>query len=151
MTSSTTFYAALALAGALLHARLRVALDAPALLDLRSKAISSINVTLSNNEDCKSDQTIGAVLCLTILESYLGHHDLFRMHMAGMAKMVRLRGGLDELGLDGLLRRMIVWIDYNHARIYGTGLTFAESIEVGARVSSFKHPSSRETSSTDVA
>ncbi|KAG4431513.1 hypothetical protein IFR05_013010 [Cadophora sp. M221] len=147
MTSATTFYAALALAGSILHARRRLALEAPVLLEIRSRAISSINATLSNSEDCKTDQTIGAVLCLSILESFLGHPELFQMHMAGLAKMVRLRGGLDGLGLDGLLRRMIVWLDFNHASIYGTGLIFEESLEVQTRPSPFRHPRSRDSSS----
>ncbi|KAH9221052.1 hypothetical protein DL95DRAFT_455836 [Leptodontidium sp. 2 PMI_412] len=149
MTSPTTFYAALSLAGSILHARRHLALDAPALLELRSRAISSINATLSNSEDCKTDQTIGAVLCLSILESFLGHPELFQMHMAGLAKMVRLRGGLDKLGLDGLLRRMIIWLDFNHASIYGTALIFEESTEVQTRPSPFKHPRSRDSSPTD--
>ncbi|KAL2067982.1 hypothetical protein VTL71DRAFT_16080 [Oculimacula yallundae] len=146
MTSATTFYAALSLAGSLLYVRRNLALDAPSLLDIRSRAISSINATLSNTEDCKTDQTIGAVLCLCILESFLGHTELFHMHMAGLAKMVRMRGGLDGLGLDGLLRRMIVWIDFNHASIHGTELVFPESKEVAKRLSPFKHPKSREAS-----
>ncbi|KAH6714036.1 hypothetical protein BKA61DRAFT_55102 [Leptodontidium sp. MPI-SDFR-AT-0119] len=137
MTSPTIFYAALSLAGSILHARRHLALDAPALLELRSRAISSINATLSNSEDCKTDQTVGAVLCVSILESFLGHPELFQIHMAGLAKMVRLRGGLDGLGLDGLLRKMIIWLDFNHASIYGTGLIFEESTEVQTRPSPY--------------
>ncbi|KAH7393220.1 hypothetical protein BKA64DRAFT_80788 [Cadophora sp. MPI-SDFR-AT-0126] len=149
MTSSTCFYAALSLAGSMLHARRQLPLDAPALLEIRQKAISSINATLSNKEDCKTDQTIGAVFCLSLLESFLGHPELFQMHMAGLAKMVRMRGGLDELGLDGLLRRMIIWLDFNHARVFKTNLVFEESIEVETRLSPFKHLRSRESSPTD--
>ncbi|KAK0100071.1 hypothetical protein ONS96_008009 [Cadophora gregata f. sp. sojae] len=149
MTSSTTFYAALTLAGSIFHARRQLPLDAPALLEIRQKAISSINATLSNKEDCKTDQTIGAVLCLSILESFLGHPELFQMHMAGLAKMVRMRGGLDGLGLEGLLRRMIVWLDFNHASLFGTDLVFDESIEVETRLSPFRHPRSRGSSPTD--
>jgi len=151
MTSSTTFYAALSLAGSILQARQHLPLDAPALLEIRQRAISSINATLSNREACKTDQTIGAVLCLSILESFLGHPELFQMHMAGLAKMVRMRGGLDGLGLEGLLRRMIVWLDFNHSRIYRTDLVFEESIEAESRLSPFKHPKSRESSPTDSA
>lgn len=52
------------------------------------------------------------------------------MYMIGMSQIVRLRGGLDSLGLDGLLTRMIVWLDFNYAMIYGTDVVFEESIEV---------------------
>ena len=148
MTSPTTFYAALSLAGSLLNARRQLPLDAPPLLEIRSQAISSINATLSSTEERKTDQTIGAVLCLSILESFIGHPELFQMHMAGMAKMVRLREGLDALGLDGLLRGMILWLDFNHAAVHGTELVFEESVEVGERLSPFKHPKSRESSPT---
>ncbi|KAH7370784.1 hypothetical protein BKA65DRAFT_471964 [Rhexocercosporidium sp. MPI-PUGE-AT-0058] len=119
MTSKATFYAALSLAGCLMHANHQLAVDAPVLLEIRLRAISSIHNMLSDSEDCKTDQAIGAVLCLSALESFFGHAETFQMHMAGIAKMVRLRGGLVGLGLDGLLRRMIVWLDFNHATVYG--------------------------------
>ena len=33
--------------------------------------------------------------------------------------MVKLRGGLSALGLNGLLERILVWIDYNAAHLRG--------------------------------
>ena len=34
--------------------------------------------------------------------------------------MLKMRGGLSTLGLDGLLERMVVWIDLNAAHLTGT-------------------------------
>lgn len=34
--------------------------------------------------------------------------------------MLKLRGGLSTLGLNGLLERMLVWIDLNAAHLTGT-------------------------------
>lgn len=48
----------------------------------------------------------------------------YNLHMQGLARMVSLRGGLDSLGLDGLLRRIIIWIDRNAAFFIGSSLYF---------------------------
>ena len=42
-----------------------------------------------------------------------GEADHYHVHMMGLKRMVRLRGGLSNLGLDGLLARMLLWIDNN--------------------------------------
>lgn len=140
MTSDTTFYAAMSFSGAVFHSRRKLPTNAPTLLELRQRAISSINGTLSDAEACKTDQTIGAVFCMSLLESMYGDPGSYQVHMAGLAKMVRLRGGLGALGLDGLMARMIVWLDFNHAKVHGTQLVFDESWDVEKRPSPFKHP-----------
>ncbi|PBP23843.1 hypothetical protein BUE80_DR005256 [Diplocarpon rosae] len=148
MTKRTIFYAALAFAGATFHSRLKGPMNAPTLLELRQKAIYSINRNLSDPELCKTDQMIAAVFCLSLLESMHGEAASYQIHMAGLAKMVELRGGLDHIGLDGLIKRMVLWLDYNHAKVHGSALVFDESHVVGLRPSPFKHlkdpaPSSR--------
>ncbi|CAL3965994.1 unnamed protein product [Diplocarpon coronariae] len=148
MTKSTIFYAALAFAGATFHSQRKRPLDAPILLELRHRAISSINGTLSDPESCKTDQMIAAVFCLSLLESMHGDAASYQIHMGGLAKMVGLRGGLENIGLDGLIKRMVLWLDYNHAKVHGSALVFNESDVVELRPSPFKHlkdaaPSSR--------
>ena len=44
--------------------------------------------------------------------------------MQGLHKIVHLRGGLDYLGLGGLLRRIVIWIDRNGALLNGSLLYF---------------------------
>jgi hypothetical protein len=44
-----------------------------------------------------SDVTIGAVSCLALCENHLGNHRKWRMHAAGMAEMVKSRGGFQSV------------------------------------------------------
>ncbi|KAE8447393.1 hypothetical protein EG329_010807 [Mollisiaceae sp. DMI_Dod_QoI] len=140
MRNPTTFYAALAFAGSIYHFRKKWPLEAPSLLDLRQKAILGINESLSKSERGPDDHTIGAVFCMSLLESMYGDASSYRVHMMGLHRMVQMRGGLNALELDGLLARMIVWLDFNHAKVHGTALFFGESVEVSSRRSPFRHP-----------
>lgn len=36
----------------------------------------------------------------------------WELHMKGLETMIKLKGGLQTLGLDGLLYRMILWYCY---------------------------------------
>jgi hypothetical protein len=36
----------------------------------------------------------------------------WELHMKGLETMIKLKGGLQTLGLDGLLHRMILWYCY---------------------------------------
>jgi hypothetical protein len=110
-----------------------------ALLDLRQNAISSINLSLSDPKQRCDDHTIAAVFCMCTLESLYGDAQTYQIHMSGLARMVGLRGGLDNLALDGLMKRMIVWLDYNHAKRHGSQLHFGQSMEVSMRPSPFKY------------
>ena len=50
--------------------------------------------------------------------------------------MVSLRGGLPALGLDGLLERILLWIDVNAAHITGSHVFF----DTAAFPSTARHP-----------
>lgn len=110
------------------------------MLDLRQKAILGINESLSKLDRGIDDTTIGAVFCMSLLESMYGDASSYRVHMMGLQRMVHMRGGLKSLGLDGLLERMIVWLDFNHSKVHKTELFFGESMDVSKRSSPFKHP-----------
>lgn len=56
-------------------------------------------------------------------EAIFGSNEVFAAHMKGLRMMLKLRGGLANLGLNGLLERMLVWIDLNAAHL--TGMTVA--------------------------
>jgi hypothetical protein len=140
MSNATTFYAALAFAGSIYFSRLKRPLEAPSLLNLRQKAILGINDSLSQIQHGPDDATIGAVFCMCLLESMYGDAHSYHVHMTGLQRMVHLRGGLKNLGLDALLERMILWLDFNHAKVHKTTLFFGESMDVSKRPSPFKHP-----------
>lgn len=52
-------------------------------------------------------------------EAVFGDSEVFAAHMKGLQMMLKLRGGLSNLGLNGLLERMLVWIDLNAAHLTG--------------------------------
>jgi hypothetical protein len=101
--------------------------NGPNLLQLKSKAIASINDALRVPARSTSDQLIGAVGKMASYEAMFGDQETFEMHMMGLMKMVQLRGGLAELGLQGMLARILVWIDCNSAFLYNSQTHFAVS------------------------
>lgn len=83
------------------------------LLKLKSDAIGSIHNSLQCDRNSVSDALIGATAKMASFEAMYGQVESYHMHMNGLRKMIEMRGGLNALGLDGLLRRIVVWIDLN--------------------------------------
>ncbi|KAK6393738.1 hypothetical protein LTR65_002115 [Meristemomyces frigidus] len=107
------------------HGRVRGSrLHAIDLLQLRGMAISEINAALEDPRRATSDQLIVAVAMMACYEALFGDRDIFNTHMTGLTRMVTLRGGLPNLGLDGLLERLILWIDANATLIVGRHVYF---------------------------
>ncbi|KAK5122445.1 hypothetical protein LTR85_004029 [Meristemomyces frigidus] len=94
------------------------------LLQLRGMAIREINAALEDGRRATSDQLIAAVAKMASYEALFGDRDIFNTHMTGLTRMVTLRGGLPNLGLDGLLERILLWIDANATLIVGRHLYF---------------------------
>ncbi|KAL8773385.1 MAG: hypothetical protein Q9209_001779 [Squamulea sp. 1 TL-2023] len=95
------------------------------LYKLKQNAITSINRGLRNPDLAISDQLIGAVAKMAAYEAgFAGDEAQYHVHMRGLTKMVELRGGLESLGLNGLLARMLLWIDLNAAFLLKTHLYF---------------------------
>ncbi|VUC27859.1 unnamed protein product [Clonostachys rosea] len=94
------------------------------LLELKSDAINSINRDIRHGAHWASDALIGACAKMASFEAMYGNLDSFHVHMAGLCRMLELRGGLDALGLGGLLRRIVIWIDLNSAFLLKSGRYF---------------------------
>ena len=94
------------------------------LLALKARALSEINAALAKPERATTDAVIGAVAKMASYEAIFGDSDVFAAHMKGLQMMLKLRGGLANLGLNGLLERMLVWIDLNACHLTGTALFF---------------------------
>ncbi|KAL5327563.1 hypothetical protein ACEPPN_005263 [Leptodophora sp. 'Broadleaf-Isolate-01'] len=86
---------------------------------LKRDTITLVNQRLEDPVLSHSDFTIGAVVCLVLLENQEGNIALSDVHLSGLEKMVALRGGIDNLGLAGVLRRKILWGDLLNATISG--------------------------------
>lgn len=76
---------------------------------LKRKTINIINERLGDPVLSTSDVTIGAVTLLVLFENQEGNTELSNIHMDGLEKMVNLRGGVEALGLSGVLRRKVLW------------------------------------------
>ncbi|KAL7921928.1 hypothetical protein ACQKWADRAFT_109117 [Trichoderma austrokoningii] len=87
---------------------------------LKGDAIRSLNYAMNSEIKATSDSIIGAVAKLASFEAMHGLEADFRLHMEQTMKLVNMRGGLNNLGLGGLLRRMLIWIDVNGNFLYQT-------------------------------
>ena len=105
-------------------------------LQLRGMAISEINTALEDPARATSDQLIAAVAKMASYEALFGDRNIFNTHMTGLLRMVSLRGGLPALGLDGLLERILLWVDANAAHITGSHIYFDRA----AFPSTVRHP-----------
>lgn len=97
------------------------------LLALKSRALTEINSALRDPKRATSDAVIGAVMKMAAYEACFGDSAVFSAHMKGLSLMLKMRGGLGTLGLDGLLERMVVWIDLNASFICGLTKLFGNS------------------------
>ena len=94
------------------------------LLYLKSRALTEINAALRDPKRATSDAIIGAVMKMAAYEAVFGDSAVFSAHMRGLSLMLNMRGGLGTLGLDGLLERMVVWIDLNASFVCGLSKLF---------------------------
>ncbi|PYH99650.1 hypothetical protein BO71DRAFT_342356, partial [Aspergillus ellipticus CBS 707.79] len=94
------------------------------LLSLLYEAVQTINRSLGEQRDGLNDALVGAIAKMASYEAMFGSMDHFSVHMQGLLHAIDLRGGLASLELNGLLRRMVVWIDRNAAFLHGSTLYF---------------------------
>lgn len=124
MTDAATLHAVLLLAASRYGRRHGPRSHAIDILQLRGMAIREINQALTVPARGTSDQIIMAVAEMATYEALFGSHEIFNTHMTGLTRMVTLRGGLPALGLDGLIERILLWIDVNVAHVNRSRLYF---------------------------
>lgn len=101
------------------------------LLSLRYEAVLSINRSLDVQQpETIHDALIGAIAKLASYEAMFGSLENYDIHMQGLARVISLRGGLTSLGLNGLLHRIVIWIDRNAAFLHGWAMYFQEDTSV---------------------
>lgn len=61
-----------------------------------------------------------------MLRCIWGEPEEYLMHMTGLKKMVTIRGGLERLGVRGILMISLLWSDANCASLLRTTPFFAE-------------------------
>lgn len=81
-------------------------------LGYKTKSLHLLNEMLSDPRLATSNEAIGAVLNITITEWHWNNHEIVKQHMEGLVQIIKLKGGLDELGPGHCLREMILTTDY---------------------------------------
>ncbi len=95
------------------------------LLPLKQQALESINLAIRRNQHALiSDALIASVAKMASYEAMYGDTRTYQAHMSGLKRMIELRGGLPRLGLGGLLRRVVIWIDVNASFLLKVPLFF---------------------------
>ena len=77
-------------------------------LGYKLKIISLLNGMLRNKETATSDEAVAAVCYLITNEWYWSNYENVQAHFKGLREMVRLRGGIGDLRMNGFLRKMII-------------------------------------------
>ncbi|EMC99477.1 hypothetical protein BAUCODRAFT_50852, partial [Baudoinia panamericana UAMH 10762] len=117
MTEASAMYAVLLMGAshfAVVQPTKNATLD---LLHLKARALTEINLALADQKRATSDALISAVMKMAAYEAIFGDSATFAAHMRGLKMMLKLRGGFPTLGLNGLLERMVLWVDLNAAFI----------------------------------
>ena len=74
----------------------------------KGKAIYMLNERLRSQSHQTDDAVIAGVIQLILDEWYWGDTDDLHEHMRGLREMIRIRGGFQDLGMDGLLAKMVI-------------------------------------------
>ena len=107
------------------------------LLHLKYQTLTCTNklIQASNgSRNIYSDAIIGAVAKMASYEAMFGLPELYHTHMRGLRNMIKVRGGLEALGLEGLLQRMVLWIDINSAFLLNSTAYFLPTIPLAGHI-----------------
>ncbi len=78
-------------------------LDQRAKLHAKGRAIRALNDMLRSDLFSTSDEAIAGVVKLVNNDFCYGETQHLRVHLGGLREMIRLRGGLGCLGMEGIL------------------------------------------------
>lgn len=82
-------------------------LDKMAAMAHKGQAIAMLNEHLRSRSST-SNEAICAVIQLILDEWYWGETGDLRAHLRGLREMIRLRGGLKQLGMGGMIAKLAV-------------------------------------------
>ncbi|RFU36284.1 hypothetical protein B7463_g31, partial [Scytalidium lignicola] len=85
----------------------------------RGHAIHMLNGTLRSQDLNLDDVMIATVLLLAVHDVFFGDIIAIESHLQGLELMIRIRGGVRTLGMEGALTDLLYWID--HACAFLTG------------------------------
>ena len=91
-----------------------------AILQLRSLAHEFVQAAINSELEQLKDSTMLSVVKLALFEAMFGVKAACQIHMQAVARMVQLRQGLLNLGMEGYTARLLVWFDANLSDIMGS-------------------------------
>ncbi|CAD6577550.1 MAG: hypothetical protein ASARMPRED_008317 [Alectoria sarmentosa] len=94
--------------------------SSPRTIAQKGQIIRLINMRLQDSAETVSNTTIGAVAMFAAMETTTGNQHDLSVHMDGLDKMVTIRGGLQQLGWDGVLQLFISWQDLVSSALMST-------------------------------
>ncbi|MCJ1314004.1 hypothetical protein MMC25_007684 [Agyrium rufum] len=94
---------------------------------LQCETIRLVQSQLTTGDPNLPDSTIAAVAVMALNEHISGNYVAMVMHMDALEKMVKLRGGLRALGMDGILHMLISWQDMLTSTVLLTRPRFAKT------------------------
>ncbi|KAK4936120.1 hypothetical protein LTR10_022964 [Elasticomyces elasticus] len=69
-----------------------------------NEAVAAVRECLADSERCTSDIVLATIFPLAVVHSMLNDYTGFTAHVEGVRRIVALRGGVDNLGMDGFLK-----------------------------------------------
>jgi hypothetical protein len=77
-------------------------------LGYKIKSIKILNEMLSDKSSATCNEAIAGVTYLLTNEWYWNNPDVVQRHMRGLKEMIRLRGGLENLGMGGFMKTLVL-------------------------------------------
>ncbi|THX94723.1 hypothetical protein D6D03_09537 [Aureobasidium pullulans] len=136
MTDLALLHAVLLFAASLFRSSMAAHAQVVDLFQLKDMAIQAMNECLSTK-----DSMIATMATMAQYEAFWRDADAFATHMSGLRQFVEMRGGLSALGLNGLLERMLLAIDFNLAQTTGQERSFKPTGLVPSRQSPLRQGS----------
>jgi len=124
LADPTTFHATILLAASSYVSVNGRTSDVPDLAHLKQRAVQAVRSDLQNYERLDTDHLVSAVVKLACHEAIYGTYSLYEIHMKAVAMLLSRRGGLNSLGLNGLLKRMCLWVESNVAFLHNSPRQF---------------------------
>jgi len=78
-------------------------------LSHKAETIRIVNERMTDISKALTDETLGAIALLVTGQTCHGDYNEMNIHMRGLAKLIGMRGGLETLGMGGLLAGEILW------------------------------------------
>ncbi|KAF2672871.1 hypothetical protein BT63DRAFT_138760 [Microthyrium microscopicum] len=94
--------------------------DSTECLTYYTASLQEINQRLQDPKESASDGVVGTILGFACFDTNIGNWDRWKLHMSGLQKIIKVRGGLQSfLGLH-ILQTTILWVDVAGSLILDT-------------------------------